>query len=202
MARLLDKMRQNNPDITYLEDCINPKQFDNLMEVIRNLSGFSYITGECSTPSVAPRLCSSLKSCSDIVKASVLKDSGILSPEKNKVCKIMDEFLQLMKTDWSAEVSTNADKTRKKRVVSKIDVLPHNDDIVTVCTGIRKGYDEKKEKLMIFPTKKIFEDLNKDLIAHIIILSRRPVSYTHLDVYKRQTKSLIALLSLYNVFIT
>ena len=26
---------------------------------------------------------------------------------------------------------------------------------------------------MIFPTKKIFEDLNKDLIAHIIILSRR-----------------------------
>lgn len=63
LARVILAMRATNPDITYMEDCLQPKYFNALMDVVRHLSGFNDETGECSVPSLAPRLCSSLKTC-------------------------------------------------------------------------------------------------------------------------------------------
>lgn len=93
LARVLIKMKEITPDVTYMEDCLNPKQFDNLMSAIRDLSCFREETGECKIPSPAPRMCSLLKQCCDIMRSRCLKDPRILSPEKNTVSKMMDEFM-------------------------------------------------------------------------------------------------------------
>lgn len=173
LSRILLAMKEKNADIEYLEDCLLPSMFDDLVEVVRNVSEFNEETGEVGVPSFAPRVCSSLKSCAEIKKSLAVKDNSYLTPEKNKIRKSVDDFLHLMATEWKIEVSSNAEKTRKKKKVEKIDILPNDDDIRLFCSSLSTGYGSLVENLCKNPSPANYEALAKDLIAHIIVLSRR-----------------------------
>lgn len=173
LARILLAMKKRNADIEYLEDCLLPSMFDDLVEVVRNLSDCNEETGEAGVTSFAPRVCSSLKSCADILKSLTVKDNYLISPEKSKIKKSVDDFLHLMATEWKIEINSNAEKTRKKKRVEKIDILPSDDDIRLLCSSLSTGYSSLVEKLCKNPSPTNYEALAKDLIAHIIVLSRR-----------------------------
>lgn len=173
LAKCLIKMQEYDTDIRCLENCITPLKFDNLMCVIRQLSGFNETTGECSTPSLAPRLGPSLKACADIIRSSIVKNYEIRTPDKQRSCKIIDEFLQLMRTEWKIEISSNAEKSRKRQKVSKADVLPDSSDIVLVCTKLSESYTSLIKKLELKPSPVSYDNLAKTVIAHLIILNRR-----------------------------
>lgn len=173
LARVLLAMRATNPDITYMEDCLQPKYFNDLMDVVRDLSGFNDETGECSVPSLAPRLCSSMKTCADIVVSNLVKDPNLLTPQKENPKKKMDDFLHLMTKEWKIEISSNAEKSRKKKNVGKEDILPDSEDIILVCSILSNMCEELIVRLKQEPSADDYIKLSKMLIAHIIILSRR-----------------------------
>lgn len=130
LTKVLIESKRHNPNIVSVEDCITPLEFDNLMSAVRILSGYNEMTGECAIPSFLPRLGPSLKACADIIRSSTVKNGELMTPEKSHSCEVVDEFLQLMKSEWKIEISSKAEKSRKRKKVSKADVLPDSDDIV------------------------------------------------------------------------
>lgn len=102
-------MKEKNAVVEYLEDCLIPSMFDDLVEVVRNEE-----TGGVGVASFAPRVCSSLKSCADILKALTVKDNSQSTPEKNKPRKSVDDFLHLMATEWKSLNQFQCRKNKKK----------------------------------------------------------------------------------------
>lgn len=85
----------------------------------------------------------------------------------------MDDFLHLMQKEWKIEISSNAEKSRKKKNVSKEDILPDSEDIIVVCSILSNICEKLIVKLKQEPSADEYIKLSKILIAHIIILSRR-----------------------------
>jgi hypothetical protein len=194
MAKLMALMRERNENIELFEQCLTPVLFDDLMECVRVMSGFDPETGTVKKPSVAPRMCPSLKTCSDILRCNVVKDPLLVTPQKVSKSKVIDDFLYLMKSEWQFEIGSNAEKSRRKAKVVKPDILPDSDDITMAFNQLSNRCNESIDKLKKYPSHKHYNDLAKICIAQIIILNRRrpgEVTRALLDQYLKKEDNTI-----------
>lgn len=173
LARLFITMRQLKPDLRELRDCITPNNFNVLVESVRRMSRFDDTSGQTKTPSVPPRLCSSLKSCANIVLSDTIKDDSLSREKKGEIMSQMNDFLHLMNKDWATEVSANSENSRKRMKVMKDDLLPEPEDIRTFSSYIHTLCPVYVSALKSFPNDNNYEKLAKLIIGHIITLNRR-----------------------------
>ncbi|PIK42020.1 hypothetical protein BSL78_21142 [Apostichopus japonicus] len=113
LARLLLKIKETKPDVKSLYDCISPKQFDTVLEAVRNLAGLHPQTGKYKTPSLALKLGHSLQTCALIVKAECIKSEDTVKEDQ------ADKFSKLPVIEWAHKVGTGARTTLEERKWNK-----------------------------------------------------------------------------------
>lgn len=113
LAKIVIGMQEKHTEIHNLEACIQPKFYDSLVSFVRDLAKYNEETGEMGVPSFAPRVCSSLKSCAEIIKSQAVKESHLITPQKDKIIRSVDGFLHLMNVEWKVEVSSNSEQPRQ-----------------------------------------------------------------------------------------
>lgn len=74
LGKVLIEIKNINPSISTMYDCLNPENFNCLMDSIRK---FQTETGECSTPGIVPPLCNAFKKCCDIMRSETIKNSTL-----------------------------------------------------------------------------------------------------------------------------
>lgn len=187
LARLFFTMKKALPEIQEFLDCLDPKHFNTLVDSVRQMSSFDVTNGKTMVPSVSPRLCSSLKSCANIIKSEAIKDKSLTDEAKSEIINRSDKFLFLMDKDWATEVGSISEKSRKQMRVVKKDLLPDPDDIRKFSEYLNKMCPHYISRLNEIPTKGNYESLAKLIIAHIITLNRRRPNETveiTLDAYQ------------------
>lgn len=174
LARIYLDMKSSRPDcIKEFSDCIASKHFDLMVHVVRRMCKYNEESGFTGTPSVTPRLCSSLKRCAYILKTEAIKSESLNREEITEIVYQMNNFLHLMEKDWGTQVGTVSEMSRRRRRVVKQDLLPDPDDIRMFSKYINALCPQYVKELEIVPTVKNYERLAKIIIAHIITLNRR-----------------------------
>lgn len=173
LAKLFLTIKKLNPDLQTFKDCLKPQNFDYLVEAVRRMSAFNLKTGDSGTPSVPARLCSSLKSCADIICSEAIKNPSLSSDEKKQILCQISDFHHLMRKDWANEVSANCEKSRRKQKVLKEDILPDPEDIRLFSKFLNDLCISEIKHLKSVPDEKNYENLAKTIISYIITLNRR-----------------------------
>ncbi|PIK57018.1 hypothetical protein BSL78_06060 [Apostichopus japonicus] len=143
LARLLLKIKETKPDVKSLYDCISPKQFDTVLEAVRNLAGLDPQTGKYKTPSLALKLGHSLQTCALIVKAECIKSEDPVKEDQ------ADKFSKLAVIEWAHKVGTGARTTLEERKWNKPNMLPLSEDIRQLHAKLSEVIEEKQKLLAL-----------------------------------------------------
>lgn len=100
---LLNKMKDKNPNISSLEDVVNPTNFDILCETVREWSIFYEPFGLSEKGSVCRRLFKSLKRVSDILYSQTIRSKSIGTNIMAEIKSKHERFKSLMQNDWHME---------------------------------------------------------------------------------------------------
>ena len=102
LGRLLLQVRKLDRSVHTLQECIDPTQFQLVVEAVRVVSGYEESGNKYKTPSLALKLGHSLKKCAQYTKSQTLQaDDGFLTDKA-------DNFHQLCSIDSSGEVPGQA----------------------------------------------------------------------------------------------
>ncbi|KAL5244632.1 hypothetical protein ACI65C_012042 [Semiaphis heraclei] len=75
LARLLIQMRNEDPNIKSLLDCLTPKYFDKIIKCTKIVAGYDADNDKFGSPSIVLKMGSALKQCCDIAEFNILKES-------------------------------------------------------------------------------------------------------------------------------
>lgn len=174
LARILLEMKNARPDsIKEFSDCISPRHFDLLVQAVRKICQYDEKKSTMKTPSITPRLCSSLKRCANILKSEAIKSEMLNREATTDVVYRLNNFLHLMEKDWGTQVGAVSEISRRRQKVVKKDLLPDPDDIRKFNRYIHELCPKYVSDLQAVPTTKNYERLAKLIIVHIITLNRR-----------------------------
>lgn len=73
LARLVIQARIKEPLINNLEDCLNPKFFDTIVNYTKIVAGYNVSNDKFGSPSIILKMGSALKQCCDIAEFEILK---------------------------------------------------------------------------------------------------------------------------------
>lgn len=189
LASLFLKMREIDPSLQKFEECLKPKNFENLLTAVRTWSSYSEVEGRCGVASVPRRLCKSLKVCSELMWSMSLKDKNLSKTEKETAKTEHKEFIHLMNSDWAHELGCIGDLSLKKNKMTKKDKMPEKDDIVIYFDELKKIINKTMEKFESSKgrTYETFSALVKAVLAFLVAFNgRRPgeVSGATIEDYK------------------
>ncbi|KAL4713382.1 hypothetical protein ACJJTC_016850 [Scirpophaga incertulas] len=186
LAKLLKIVREKNPEIIQLQNLIDPKHYECFIESVKIMSGFNEETGHVEVVSIPARIRPEMLGCIDILFTNTIMDQYKSTALKDHIKNKLTEFKLLLEANWQWEVSSNAEKTRKRNLMTKAQVMPLEKDIEEVMIKIHeleeKYYDDLKKDV----TNVNYENLCEVTIAHIILLDRKrsgDVSEAELQYY-------------------
>lgn len=132
LATLLIILRKADLSIDTLTDVLDPEKYDIYINGIKKMCGFDEETGFVKVISILARMRPAILGCFDI-----LYTHTILSTEstayKEAYQKKLDNFKHLIEINWDWEISSNAEKSRKRK-----NIIPLEEDIATVMEKIHK----------------------------------------------------------------
>ena len=102
LARLVLETRKCCEEVSSLEDCLMPKNFNFVIEAATELAGWNEDEGCMETPSIGIKLGHSLNKCSMILKAKGIRQNN------HSLKRQADEFFELVKLSWNDEISRAA----------------------------------------------------------------------------------------------
>ncbi|XP_071828763.1 uncharacterized protein [Apostichopus japonicus] len=167
LARLLLKIKETKPDVKSLYDCISPKQFDTVLEAVRNLAGLDPQTGKYKTPSLALKLGHSLQTCALIVKAECIKSEDPVKEDQ------ADKFSKLAVIEWAHKVGTGARTTLEERKWNKPNMLPLSEDIRQLHAKLSEVIEEKQKLLALSDDVTAWYALAEATLSKLILFNRR-----------------------------
>ncbi|XP_038063255.1 uncharacterized protein LOC119733959 isoform X4 [Patiria miniata] len=167
VGRLLLKAREINTSIQTLGDCIDPKNFDDVVESVNVVAGLNEETGNYKTPSLALKLGHSLRKCALIVKADAIKSQDGVLREK------AEGFEELCSILWPSNVSKGALTTIYERKWNKPAILPLSTDVMKVHQKVEEVVQEKKELVKRDPQKEHYSLLAKAIMVQLVLFNRR-----------------------------
>lgn len=173
LATLLKIARSEYPETATLEELLDPLKYENLIVCIKKMCGFNNETGDVEVTSIPARLRPSLLCCVDILYTQTILDKSSSTAEKDHKKKRLDDFKLLLEANWQWEISSNAEKARKKKNMTKETILPLDEDIKVLMKKIHELEERYGENLKKDVTILNYENLCEVTIAHIIMLDRK-----------------------------
>ncbi|KAG6461028.1 hypothetical protein O3G_MSEX012370 [Manduca sexta] len=173
LATLLKIARNEYPEINTFAELLDPLRYENLIDCIKKMCGFNNETGDVDITSIPARLRPSLLSCVDILYTQTILDKSSTTAEKDNKKKRLDDFKLLLEANWQWEISSNAEKARKKKSMTKDTILPLEEDIKVLMKKIHELEEKYGENLKRDVTIFNYENLCEVTIAHIIMLDRK-----------------------------
>lgn len=167
LGRLLLKVRETDPDIVSLQECIHPKQFDVVLEAVRSLAGFDPHTGRYKTPSLAIKLGQSLQKCALIIKADCIRMEDQVSEAQ------AEKFSELASIEWNHKVSSGARTSLYERKFNKPNMLPLSEDILKIQSKLSEVMEENKKLLISGENKVAWKTLAEVTLSKLILFNRR-----------------------------
>lgn len=172
-ARLLLFCKEKDSTIKEFSDLLQPMYFELVMQAVQALSGYNEETATVKVVGMPARL-----SFVIIESAKILPDQAILSrtmsnSEKECIKVTVQEFLQVFRNQFKHYISSNAEKTRKKGVSTRPEVVPEDTDIKTLFGKINELQTVAFDTLQSAVTPRNYEDLCKATITQIILFNRR-----------------------------
>ncbi|KAG6455752.1 hypothetical protein O3G_MSEX009375 [Manduca sexta] len=172
LATLLTMMRKKDSTIENLTDAIEPEKYDTFIDSIKAMCGYDKTTGTVNITSIPARLRPAILGCIDILYTQCIMSTESAA-YKESYKKKLDDFKRLIEINWQWEISSNAEKSRKRANMMKENVIPLDDDIATVMRQIQKLEIKYNEKLRRNRDPLNYESLCIVTIAHIIMLDRK-----------------------------
>ncbi|XP_028037005.1 uncharacterized protein LOC114248078 [Bombyx mandarina] len=173
LASLLKVVREKHPEIAQLRDMIDPKYYEYFIEGVKILSGFDEKTGYVNVVSMPARIRPEILGCIEIMFTNTIMDPHKSTAYKDFIKNKLSEFKVLLESNWQWEISSNAEKTRKRKLMTKSQVMPLEKDIEKLTMKIHeleiKYYNDLKKDISIIN----YENLCEVTIAHIILLDRK-----------------------------
>lgn len=87
LARFLIQVKIMEPSINSLQDCLNPKYFEIVVQSTKQVAGYDLSKDKFGSPSVILKIRNSLNQCCDIAECNILKESSNLLL-REKQCQI------------------------------------------------------------------------------------------------------------------
>lgn len=172
LATLLIVLRKKDNSIETLTDVLDPEKYDIFIDGIKTMCGFDEETGFVKVTSIPARMRPAILGCIDI-----LYTQSIMSTEstayKDVYKKELDDFKRLVEINWEWEISSNAEKTRKRKNMTKENIIPLEEDIATVMEKIHKLEAKYAQRLKRNRDGLNYENLCTVTISHIIMLDRK-----------------------------
>lgn len=177
LSRLLITYRNLIQDTTVsLKDILKPKNFDTILNAVRQITGYDPIKKVFTAPSVAMHLGTHLKIVCDELIHLILKESpGFTCESKEDMGFWQQEvknFKKLVETRWNTEISALANKDLHEKRWNKPLLIPLVNDI----------------KMFRDETFKIATECHQQFINHT----------DNVGTYKLLVQSTLALLILFN----
>ncbi|XP_063993652.1 uncharacterized protein LOC135171197 [Diachasmimorpha longicaudata] len=123
LGRLLQTMKEINPDITDFKSIYQPKRYEIMLDAVRKLSGFDPLTGVHQIPSLVTSIGTYIKAVSDLLKLHWVEN---LDEEKEK---IFDKFLFLHTMQYSQVVNRVPREDQSQKHRQQVKPLPTTSDI-------------------------------------------------------------------------
>lgn len=174
-AKLLDYCQQNSEKgtITELSNLIHPSKFQLVIKAVQHLSKLNVETGEVTVVGMPARLSYVILEGAKIIYNNAIQNNCISRSEKEEIKTYIHEFIELFKNSYKYYISTNAEKSRKKRFATKEEVMPADEDIATVMNMVKKQLTTLYEKLNKEVNASTYESLCKAVICELLLFNRR-----------------------------
>jgi hypothetical protein len=193
LCRFLKEMRKRGSTIT-MKDCIRPSQFQNVVQAVKSVAGYSEESGLYKTPSTALKIGHMLKKCAKLVKTRAIM------AKQTDVIEDANFFHELCDSEWADEVSSRALKTIVTNRRNKIRLLPLSDDvallhrylneeITRLVPCLEKAVAENDSRANL---ERIWKQLASATLAQLITFNRRrsgEVSRMALIDFRSRTRS-------------
>ena len=168
LSRLVLETRKCCSEVESLKDCLNPKNFDFVVDATSELSGWNDDDGSIETPSIGIKLGHSLKKC-----CKILKGEGIRNGDKY-LQRQADQFSELLTLSWNDEISRVARIELSQRKWNKPQLLPLTSDIQKLQKHLKEvavsaTHALKNEKNNL----QEWRNLATSLLSTIILFNRR-----------------------------
>lgn len=114
-ARLLLECQKQDSSITKFQDLLKPTQYPLVMKCFQTLSKFDESTGIVEIIGMPARLTSVVLDGAKIVSDSAILSTTLNKTEKEDIKVTIQEFLQVFNNQTKYYISSNAEKSRKKK---------------------------------------------------------------------------------------
>ncbi|XP_033747261.1 uncharacterized protein LOC117332456 [Pecten maximus] len=181
LSRLLIQMKDIDPAIKSVEQCISPENWESLLRAVKCVSGLNEETGFYDTPSLPLKLGHSLQKC-----AKILKSEGTIEQNRSKQEKA-ESFLSLYNDDWNDRVSAKALTTLHVKKFNNVKLLPSVEDL-----SVFHHYLEEEAEKLTKDENSNFNELTEVCLAQVISFNRKrsgEAERIKMDDYKSSSKS-------------
>lgn len=189
LARLLIQMKQEEPSIETLQDCLAPKYFDAIIKCTKIVASYDSSKDSFGAPSIVLKMGHMLKQCCDITEFNILKQCNNLVPDEaqSKKQQSVINMRSVIEKQWSYELSTNASKEILQKKWNKPAFLPLTSDIQIFRNHLINVQQECVNELKNNPNNvDHYRNLQESILAQLILLNRRrsgEVQRIFLDTY-------------------
>lgn len=180
LADLVLRMSRLDPQVTMLQHCLDPSNFDTLCETVKNWSDYDADAGVCGVPSVPRRLVKTLKSCSEIMWCEAIKNKDLSLNEQLEIKTKHKKFVSLLDTDWRMELGCVGDNSLRMKKSLEDATMPTENDLKQFFSSISKEMLDAHTAFQKSVTEHNYNKLTKIVVAFLIAFnSRRPSEVTN-----------------------
>lgn len=178
VGRLLVCLRSDF-SIHSMEEAIKPSNFEMVVKAVHKVAGFDEEKLSYRKPSLALKLGHTLNKMCNIIHCRALMT------EDDSLVKSAETFSKLYTSKWCELVSHSALNTLSCVKYNKPATLPFTEDVRTLHLYLQKSADAAFSSLTEEATPKTYAELNKVILAQIILFNRRRAG----EVSKMRLKS-------------
>ena len=149
-----------------LEDAVDPKHFEKLIQSVQVVAGFDQTTARFESPSTALKLGYSLTNCCAIVKCRALRESDKALKDK------CSNFQELYANEWHDRISSQAHRTLHTRMFNNPKRLPFVEDVVKLHHHLSACAEEAKS-LIKTDAVKGYSELAQVCLSQVSLFNRR-----------------------------
>jgi hypothetical protein len=162
-ARLLLELQKTFPDVS-LREVLVKKNFDAITEAVKSCSLSSEGTESLQVPLKLGHLINSLlqRMLSQASKAS-----------DDETCKAVQDFQELMKSDWPVSVTTACHFAIKEKRRNEVPCIPSTEDTIRFATHCKTKLESALQAFEQSPDTANYRNLQKATLARMAQFNRR-----------------------------
>ena len=169
LALLLIKIKTKIKVKTLL-DCLDPVNFDVIVECTKAIARFNPTSETYDAPSLAKNMGTQLKECIDVAKNMLLKKFQTETDSTKK----LQALKELISNEWQYEVSTIAIQNLSQNKWNKPSLVPLAEDLTLLKSYLLSQSEKYRNTLDLNPNdEKAFKTLQEICYIELLLLNRR-----------------------------